>query len=191
MFQDSSMAIEAFLSHLHQATNTRVLTIAKSVVDLIDFEFEPTLMKIATFPLLHTLKLPGLKFADVQKEALEEFLQLLQNNCAHLHTLDLSESLLDNECCNILAEMGTLNVLILNHCARLESAGVAHLLLKLKSLTRIDALRGKSSNVQNALGRIDLTDIEIAKISQVPTTYFQISEISNYLLSFDIHKDFL
>ena len=34
---------------------------------------------------------------------------------------------------------------------KLESAGVTHLLLKLKSLTRIDALRGKSSNVQNAL----------------------------------------
>ena len=80
---------------------------------------------------------------------MEEFLQLLQNNCPFLHTLDLSESLLDNECCNILAEMANLNILHLNHCAKLESAGVTNLLLKLKSLTRIDALRGKSSNVLN------------------------------------------
>ena len=72
----------------------------------------------------------------------------MQNNCPFLHTLDLSESLLDNECCNILAEMANLNILHLNHCAKLESAGVTNLLLKLKSLTRIDALRGKSSNVQ-------------------------------------------
>ena len=35
MFQDSSMAIEAFLQHLHRATNTRILNVAKSVIDLI------------------------------------------------------------------------------------------------------------------------------------------------------------
>ena len=87
MFQDSSMAIEAFLQHLHRATNTRILNVAKSVIDLIDFEFEPTLMKIATFPLLHTLKLPGLKLIDIGKETMEEFLLLLQNNCTQLHTL--------------------------------------------------------------------------------------------------------
>ena len=91
---------------------------------------------------------------------MEEFLQLLQNNCPFLHTLDLSESLLDNECCNILAEMPSLNILHLNHCAKLESAGVSHLLLKLKSLTRIDALRGKSSNVQNALDSLSNSKTE-------------------------------
>ena len=79
--------IEAFLQHLHRATNTRILNVAKSVIDLIDFEFEPTLMKIATFPLLHTLKLPGLKLIDIGKETMEEFLLLLQNNCTQLHTL--------------------------------------------------------------------------------------------------------
>ena len=93
-------------------------------------------------------------------ETMEEFLQLLQNNCPFLHTLDLSESLLDNECCNILGEMPSLNILHLNHCAKLESAGVSHLLLKLKSLTRIDALRGKSSNVQNALDSLSNSKTE-------------------------------
>ena len=56
MFQDSSMAIEAYLMHLHQAINTRTLSMHKSVIDLIDFEFEPTLLKIATFPSMHTLR---------------------------------------------------------------------------------------------------------------------------------------
>ena len=65
MFQDSSMAIEAYLLHLHQAVNTRMLSMHKSVIDLIDFEFEPTLMKIATFPFMHTLKLPGLKQIEI------------------------------------------------------------------------------------------------------------------------------
>ena len=65
MFQDSSMAIEAYLLHLHQAVNTRMLSMHKSVIDLIDFEFEPTLMKIATFPSMHTLKLPGLKQIEI------------------------------------------------------------------------------------------------------------------------------
>ena len=59
MFQDSSMAIEAFLQHLEKAKNTKQLTMVKSVVDLIDYEFEPTLLQIATFSDLHTLKLPG------------------------------------------------------------------------------------------------------------------------------------
>ena len=49
MFQDSSMAMEAFMLYLHQAHNTKQLIMAKSVIDLIDYEFEPTLMKIATF----------------------------------------------------------------------------------------------------------------------------------------------
>ena len=59
MFQDSSMAIEAFLQHLGKAENTKQLIMVKSVVDLIDYEFEPTLLQIATFTDLHTLKLPG------------------------------------------------------------------------------------------------------------------------------------
>ena len=59
MFQDSSMAIEAFLQHLEKAKNTKQLIMVKSVIDLIDYEFEPTLMQIATFSDLHTLKLPG------------------------------------------------------------------------------------------------------------------------------------
>ena len=59
MFQDSSMAIEAFLQHLEKAKNTKQLIMVKSVVDLIDYEFEPTLLQIATFSDLHTLKLPG------------------------------------------------------------------------------------------------------------------------------------
>ena len=59
MFQDSSMAIEAFLQHLGKAENTKQLIMIKSVVDLIDYEFEPTLLQIATFTDLHTLKLPG------------------------------------------------------------------------------------------------------------------------------------
>ena len=62
MFQDSSMAIEAFLQHLGKAENTKQLIMVKSVVDLIDYEFEPTLLQIATFTDLHTLKLPGKAF---------------------------------------------------------------------------------------------------------------------------------
>ena len=42
-----------------------MLSMHKSVIDLIDFEFEPTLMKIATFPSMHTLKLPGLKQIEI------------------------------------------------------------------------------------------------------------------------------
>ena len=66
MFQDSSMAIEAFLQHLEKAKNTKQLIMVKSVVDLIDYEFEPTLLQIATFTDLHTLKLPG-KIARVNR----------------------------------------------------------------------------------------------------------------------------
>ena len=80
-----------------------------------------------------------------------EFLQLLQNNCIQLNTLELNESSVDNECCKIIGEIGSLSILNLNHCTKLESAGVVHLLKNLDNLTRIDALRGKSSNVQNAL----------------------------------------
>jgi len=151
MFQDSSMAIEAFLQHLEKAKNTKQLTMVKNVVDLIDYEFEPTLLQIATFSDLHTLKLPGLKQIDIETDTMAEFLQLLQNNCMHLHTLELNESTIDNECCNILGEISSISVLNLNHCTKLESSGVLHLLKKLGKLTRIDALRGKSSNVQNAL----------------------------------------
>lgn len=151
MFQDSSMAIEAFLQHLHQARNTNHLAFVKSVIDLIDYEFEPTLLQIATFTDLHTLKLPGLKQIDIETDAMAEFLVILQNNCLKLHTLDLSESNIDNECCNVIAEISSLSNLNLNHCTKLECSGVLHLLQKLENLTRIDALRGKSSNVQNAL----------------------------------------
>ena len=152
MFQDSSMAIESFLKHIDKADNCRHIAMAKPVIDLIDYEFEPTLMKIASFEALHTLKLPGLKHIDIETDVMAQVLQLLQNNCLHLHSLDLSESTVDNECCNIIAEMsGSLAILNLNHCTKLESAGVLHLLKKLKKLCRIDALRGKSSNVQNAL----------------------------------------
>jgi hypothetical protein len=65
--------------------------------------------------------------------------------------LDLSESTVDNGCCNTIGEISSLTCLRLNHCTKLESSGVVHLLRKLKKLTRIDAIRGKSSNVQNAL----------------------------------------
>lgn len=151
MFQDSSMAIEAFLQHLPKARNAKKLIMSKSVVDIIDYEFEPSLMQIATFSDLQNLKLPGLKHIDVDTDAMAEFLQLLQNNCLHLTTLELNESNIDNECCNILGEMNSLSQLNLNHCSKLESIGVLHLLKKMPNLTKIEALRGKSSNVQNAL----------------------------------------
>ena len=92
-----------------------------------------------------------MKQIDIETDTMAEFLQLLQNNCMHLHTLELNESTIDNECCNILGEISSISVLNLNHCTKLESSGVLHLLKKLGKLTRIDALRGKSSNVQNAL----------------------------------------
>ena len=93
----------------------------------------------------------GLKQIDINTETMTVFLQLLQNNCMQLNTLELNESTIDNDCCNIIGELSSLSVLNLNHCTKLESAGVLHLLKKLDKLTRIDALRGKSSNVQNAL----------------------------------------
>ena len=93
----------------------------------------------------------GLKQIDTNTETMTVFLQLLQNNCMQLNTLELNESTIDNDCCNIIGELSSLSVLNLNHCTKLESAGVLHLLKKLDKLTRIDALRGKSSNVQNAL----------------------------------------
>lgn len=124
---------------------------SKNVVELIDYEFEPTLLQIATFTDLHTLKLPGLKQIDIETDTMAEFLQLLQNNCSGLHCLDLSESAVDNGSCELIGEIKTLTVLNLNHCTKLESLGVLHLLQKLPKLVRIDALRGKSSNVQNAL----------------------------------------
>ena len=90
-----------------------------------------------------TTLLPGLKQIDIETDAMSEFLVLLQNNCLKLNTLDLSESNVDNECCNVIGEINSLSVLNLNHCTKLESAGVLHLLQKLKSLTKIDALRGE------------------------------------------------
>ena len=78
MFQDSSMAIEAFLAHIEQAPNIQHLSLAKSVIDLIDYDFEPALMTIATFVDLRILKLPGLKHIDIETETMAEFLQLLQ-----------------------------------------------------------------------------------------------------------------
>lgn len=145
----------------------------KTVIDLIDYEFEPTLMQIATFADLHTLKLPGLKQIDIETEAMAEFLQLLQNNCLNLNTLDLSESTIDNECCNIIAEIINISVLNLNHCTKLESAGVLHLLRKLKKLTRIDALRGKSSNVQNALDVLSQDNNNCQKVANLTHMTFR------------------
>ena len=80
-----------------------------------------------------------------------QYAQAHYHYCHQLNTLELNESTIDNDCCNIIGELSSLSVLNLNHCTKLESAGVLHLLKKLDKLTRIDALRGKSSNVQNAL----------------------------------------
>ena len=78
MFQDSSMAIEAFLQHINQAPNIQHLSLAKSVIDLIDYDFEPALMTIGTFADLRILKLPGLKHIDIETDTMAEFLILLQ-----------------------------------------------------------------------------------------------------------------
>ena len=78
MFQDSSMAIEAFLQHINQAPNIQHLSLAKSVIDLIDYEFEPALMTIGTFADLRILRLPGLKHIDIETDTMAEFLILLQ-----------------------------------------------------------------------------------------------------------------
>lgn len=78
MFQDSSMAIEAFLQHINQAPNIQHLSLAKSVIDLIDYDFEPALMTIGTFADLRILRLPGLKHIDIETDTMAEFLILLQ-----------------------------------------------------------------------------------------------------------------
>lgn len=193
MFQDSSMAIEAFLQHINQAPNIQHLSLAKSVIDLIDYEFEPALMTIGTFADLRILRLPGLKHIDIETDTMAEFLILLQvsldilkqtifipffpfsfqNNCALLHTLELNESTIDNECCNILGEMVSLVMLNLNHCTKLESAGVLHLIKKLDKLNRIEALRGKSSNVQNALECLENKSDEMKTVANLTHMTFR------------------
>ena len=67
-----------FSFNLNQAPNIQHLSLAKSVIDLIDYDFQPVLMTIATFVDLRILKLPGLKHIDIETETMAEFLQLLQ-----------------------------------------------------------------------------------------------------------------
>ena len=76
----------------------------------------------------------GLKQIDTNTETMTVFLQLLQNNCMQLNTLELNESTIDNDCCNIIGELSSLSVLNLNHCTKLESAGVLQLLKVVEGL---------------------------------------------------------
>jgi len=85
----------------------------------------------------------------------------------------LNESTIDNECCNILGEMVSLVMLNLNHCTKLESAGVLHLIKKLEKLNRIEALRGKSSNVQNALECLENKSDEMKTVANLTHMTFR------------------
>ena len=51
VFQDSSMALEAFLEPLTICSNLKEITLKKSVVELIDFDFLPCLNEISSLEL--------------------------------------------------------------------------------------------------------------------------------------------
>ncbi len=87
MFQDSSMALEAFIKNLDKANLMCEISMSKAVVDLVDFEFEPILNTIATFSDMKVLKMPGLKQIEIETESMLEFLQVMQNNCSKLQVI--------------------------------------------------------------------------------------------------------
>jgi hypothetical protein len=58
-FQDSSMALEAFLSNLSASTMLRVLDISKEVTDLACFELEPLLDCISRKSELESVSVQG------------------------------------------------------------------------------------------------------------------------------------
>ena len=69
--------------------------------------------------------------------------------------------------------MVSLVMLNLNHCTKLESAGVLHLIKKLEKLNRIEALRGKSSNVQNALECLENSKHEVKTVPNLTHMTFR------------------
>jgi hypothetical protein len=109
MFQDSSLAIEAFMKNIDKAQKMKELQMVKTVVDLVDFEFEPILMIIGTFTDLHTLKMPGLKQIDIETESMDEFLHLLQNNCLKLQVRTAASLIFRAKGCVILVQMFCIN----------------------------------------------------------------------------------
>ena len=78
----------------------------------------------------------GLKQIDVSRETMVEFLRLLRqaSSCGRgrslrsLAYLDLSESLLDDACCSLVANIDTLKSVVLNKCANITTAGITTLL---------------------------------------------------------------
>lgn len=59
IFQDSSVALETFLTNVRSCDNLQELTISSSVVDLACFDFSPFLDKIGRLRKLEKLVLQG------------------------------------------------------------------------------------------------------------------------------------
>ena len=155
-FQDSSLALESFLSRLNRAHKLRDIHISKSVVELIDFEFEDYLTAIGSLPHLHSVVLRGLKRIEVRSDAMLDFVQLLENNSGcQLVRLDLSESEVDDACAEVIGQFSELRSLFLNGCQRLETSGVVKILENLRKLTEFEANRGRESAVQNAVSAVE------------------------------------
>lgn len=155
LFQDSSLALEIFLSRLELATKLTELHIVKSVTELVDFDFSDSLEIIGRCQCLNILILQGLKSVEISSDAMFDFLQTLENNCGrNLVHLDLSDSNCDDLGCQIIQDMVNLRILLLNHCNKITTKAMVSLLRNLSSLNRIEANRGSESGVQNAMSAL-------------------------------------
>jgi len=172
LFQDSSMALESFLDRLDNASKLKEVQMSKSVLELVDFEFRPTLLTVGgKLQKLTKVVLKGLKNVSVsdvtnstndvisgdqqQQQSMLEFIKLLENNCGpHLRHLDLSESHIDDLGCDVIARLQNLKVLILNHCNKVSTIGAVTILKRVKNLVQFEANKGRESSVQNAVSAL-------------------------------------
>ena len=192
MFQDSSLALECFLEQLDKATKLREVQISKSVIDLVDFDFQDKIGVIGTFQHLTWVALRGLKCVDISQEAMLDLVKLLHNNCSNsLRHLDLSHSNIDDLGCQQLCEFQQLNgalpyirnlaseylygnlfivpVLILNHCNNVSTLAGVSILRSLGQLNRFEANKGRESVVQNAVSALN----EGEKVEQLTAFVFR------------------